>query len=128
MNLHETIAQLEQQAAKYTEAATALRALLPAGENGAQDQEEQALAVALDDSSANDTSAGNSPASTGKRRGPKPGRSKAGRESASGEAAGDEKPRTRKKRVLSDETRARLAESMRARHQQRREAQAAQES
>jgi hypothetical protein len=51
MNLHETIAQLEQQAAKYTEAATALRALLPAGENGAQDQAEQALTVAPDDTS-----------------------------------------------------------------------------
>jgi hypothetical protein len=99
-NLQETIAELEQQATKYTEAANALRALLPQAEvesGGSGQQEGQGQADTT-------STAGSPAAGERKKRGPKAGRAKADRETSGGETSGDEKPRIRKKRVLSDET------------------------
>jgi hypothetical protein len=87
MNLQQTIADLEKQAAKYTEAANALREL----QSG-----ESSSAKAL----------GRVPMT---RRGRKP----AGVAKAGGRKGG--------KRVVSAETRAKLAEAMRRRHQQRKQ-------
>ncbi len=92
MNLQQTIDELEQQAAKYTEAANTLRALL--GENVALPTEEVA--------SVNVTRPGRKP--------------KVDNATKSNGAKG----KTGKKRVVSDEVRARLSASMKARHAQRR--------
>ena len=87
MNLQQTIDELEQQAARYTEAANTLRGLL--------NQE-----VALPETSAatSTPSQSSEPAKDGRK----------GR-------------KTGKKRVVSAETKAKLAASMKARHQKRRE-------
>jgi hypothetical protein len=89
MNLQQTIADLEEQAAKYTEAANALKVLLDDG-------------PALDEALA----AADEP-------GDKAARGK-------GETRRGKK---RNKRVISEETRARMAEAAKARYQRKREAQ-----
>jgi len=91
MNLEQTIAELDKQAAKYAEAANGLRALLQDG--------------------------GGSSAATAQPARATRGRAKQGSAKTDG--------RKKVKRVVSPETRARLAESMRARHQQKREQKAA---
>ena len=95
MNLQQTIDELEQQAARYTQAANSLRELL--NEGTALPTEEVAPVVAA-------------------KRGRKPKS-----ESAGNATAAAKNRKTGKKRVVSDEARARLSASMKARHQQRRE-------
>ena len=88
MNLQQTIDELEAQAAKYTQAAAALRELL--NENVAPPLDVLAPVAA--------------------KRGRKPNAQKTPKaEAAKG-----------KKRVVSDEVRARLSANMKARHEQRR--------
>ena len=99
MNLEQTIAELDNQAAKYTEAAAALRQLL---EGEVSLPEVQATRAPVTRKSNKQRVATNDKAAN-----PKPANAKKGK--------------TGRKRVVSAETRAKLAESMRARHQQKRE-------
>lgn len=105
MNLQQTIDELEHQAARYTQAAQSLRALLDEGV--ALPTEDVAPVVAA-------------------KRGRKPKSDAAANGNSSANATPAAKGRkTGKKRVVSAETKAKLAASMKARHQQRREQQLA---
>lgn len=97
MDLKETIAQLDRQAAQFTEAANALRALLPeAGNSGA----------------GTGTSSTSQEASAPRRRGRQPGSKNKNTGSKSG----------RPKKVVSPETRAKIAAAIKASHDRRRAA------
>jgi len=102
MNLQETIAELEHQAAKYTQAANALRALLENEDSIEEAAPEQPVQVTSDPHQ-NGARARRSTRSKGTTKGATKGTKKAG---------------------LSAESRAKISESMRARHQQKREQQA----
>lgn len=105
MDLQQTIDQLEQQAAQYTEAANALRVLL-AQIGGASAAPEQAEAAAP---------------KAGRPRGA--GNAKAAKAAPAKAAA---KPaRAGGKRTVSPETRAKIAAAIRARHEARRQSQEA---
>jgi hypothetical protein len=93
MNLQQTIDELEEQAAKYAQAANSLRMLLDEG-----------ISLPSEDSAPTNTRQQSVKA-------PKDNAQTKGRKSG-------------KKRVVSAETKAKLAASMKARHQQRREQQA----
>ncbi|HEX8551531.1 MAG TPA: hypothetical protein VF681_08225 [Abditibacteriaceae bacterium] len=106
MDLQQTIDQLEQQAAQYTEAANALRTLL-AQTGGATAEPEQEAAAA-----------------------PKANRGRGGRGAAKAKAAKPAKAAAKPasgggKRTVSPETRAKIAAAIRARHEARRNAQEA---
>jgi len=98
MNLQQTIAELEQQAAKYTQAANTLRALLDTEQN--EQPTEEPAPEETGPASA-------TPTQNGTRR--------RGRTSNKGN----------KKSGLSAETRAKISEGMKLRHQQKKEQQVA---
>lgn len=100
MDLKQTIAELERQAAQYTEAANALRAL----QNGGASSAPAAVAEAI----APVRRRGRQPKAQGAA-GAKPAAKKAGK--AQGQ-----------KRYVSPETRAKIAAAIKARHDQKRQA------
>ena len=96
MDLQQTIADLEKQAAQYTEAANALRSLLPAQSSG--------------NTAASATT--NKDGSAPRRRGRQPGSKNKAIASKSG----------RPRKVVSPETRAKIAAAIKASHESRRAA------
>ena len=103
MNLQQTIADLETQANRYSEAANALRALLQDEESASEQSSQQAAAS---------KQGGKKARGTGARRGVA---TKAGKKR---NAKGSTKGNTgHKKRAISADTRAKMAAAAKARHQ-----------
>ena len=101
MNLQQSIDDLERKAAQYTEAANALRALLQ-NEGSVQD------------------------GATGQQQAPR--QSGRAAKSATKAKSGAKSGKNGSKRVISDETRARMAAAAKARYEKRRQSQEGQEN
>jgi hypothetical protein len=111
MNLNPTIAELEKKAAEYQAAADALRTLLPYEENGV-------TPASVSKASAASNSAPAKPAAS----------KSAGRASTKQKSAPQKNPAAAKpasKRTLSPETRAKIAAATKARHEARKQQNAA---
>lgn len=102
MNLQQTIDELEKQSSQYAEAASALKALLPSGQSAA------------------------TPQNAAPRRGRPAGQPRAAAASSETQSGGETESggktngrKTKKKRTMSPETRAKLSAAATARHAQR---------